>query len=61
MKTTTKMTISIADAIKAQPKLEDEPGFRLWIENDDWDALDEALENWGFGKTNDDGEIEEEE
>jgi len=51
--------MTITDAIKAQPGLAEEPGYKAWLENDDWEALDEALEKWGFGKTNDDGEIEE--
>jgi len=51
--------MTIKDALDAQPALADEPGYRAWLDNDDWDALDAALEYWGFGKTNDDGEIEE--
>ena len=51
--------MTITDALKAQPKLADEPGYKKWVQEDDWKALDEALEIWGFGKTNDAGEIEE--
>ena len=53
------MTITIADALKAQPGLAEEAGYKKWIQDDDWAALDEALDRWGFGKTNDEGEIQE--
>lgn len=51
--------MQINDALRAQPKLAEEPGYKAWIENDDLDALNEALEKWGLGKMNDEGEIEE--
>ena len=54
------MTITIADALKAQPALADETGYKKWLEEDDWDALDQALDRWGLGKSNDDGDIETE-
>jgi hypothetical protein len=50
--------MTIADAVKAQPQLADEPGYQAWIANDDWDALEEALARWGFAPTNEDGETE---
>jgi hypothetical protein len=53
--------MNIYDALKAQPKLADEAGYKAWIENDDLDALNEALSIWGFGPMNEDGDIEDEE
>jgi hypothetical protein len=49
--------MNIYDALQAQPGLADEPGYKAWIENDDLDALNEALEKWGLGQMNDSGEI----
>lgn len=51
-------TITIQDAIRQQPKLASEPGYLKWVEDDDFEALDEALAIWGFNATNEDGEIE---
>jgi len=50
-------TITIGDAIKAQPGLERHEGYRKWLDNDDWIALDRALDYWGFNPTNANGEI----
>jgi hypothetical protein len=51
--------ITLTDALRAQPELENEDGYQKWLANDDTDALNEALEKWGFGPMNEDGEIEE--
>ena len=48
--------MNIFDALKSQPKLALESGYKLWIENDDENALKEALEIWGFS-IDDEGEI----
>lgn len=55
---TTMTTITIQDAIRQQPKLASEPGYLKWVEDDDFEALDEALAIWGLNATNEDGEIE---
>lgn len=51
------MTIELSDAIKSQPEIENHPGYKKWIEDDDEDALDKALIEWGFSPRNEDGTI----
>lgn len=49
--------ITLTDALRAQPCLAEDQNYLAWVDNDDWSELDAALARWGFGPTNDDGEI----
>lgn len=51
--------MNIFDAIKSQPKIATDPRYKKYIEENDIEAINDLLEEWGIGSMNENGEIAE--